>query len=147
MLSKDCISITLRWVCTAPKYKGKIDAYIWQPFRKPPPFAYVQIFVSNLEDPRNLRMLLLFQNKDSRTSFQESYAQSRDFTGGVTWSPTLDGLFAIKIAYKHALREISEFLRQASKQIIALVRPLNLTLMRPSHTDLSRYFVDFRKQR
>ena len=141
------MSITLRWVGTAPKYKGKLDTYIWQPFRKPPPFAYVKIVVSNLEDPRNLRMLLLFQEKDSRTSFQKSYAESRDFTGGVTWSPALDGLCAIIIVYRHALRETSAFLRQASKQILALVRPLNLTLMKPSDTDQSRSSADFRKQR
>ena len=130
------MSMTLRWVCTAPKYKGKLDTYLWQPFRKPPPFTYVRIFISNLEDPRNLRMLLLFQKKDSRTSFQESYAQLRDFTSDVTWYPALDGLFAIIIAYKQALKKTSEFLRQASNQIMALVRPFSLTLIKSSHTDL-----------
>ena len=70
-------------------------------------------------------------------SFQESYAQLRDFTGGVTWYPALEGLFAILAAYKQALRKSSEFLRQASNQIKALVRPYSLTLMGISHTDLS----------
>ena len=140
------MSMTLRWAYTAPKYKGKLDTCIWQPFRKPPPFAYVKIFVANLRDPRNLRMLLLFHGKDSRTSFQKRYAQSRDFTGRVTWSPALDGLLAIFAAYEQALRETSEFLRQASKQIMALVSPFNLSLMRLLDNNLSRSSADFRKQ-
>ena len=124
-------------MCTAPKYKGKLNTYITQPFRKPPPFAYVKIFVSNLEDPRNLRILLLFHEKHSRTSFQKSHAQIRDFLGLLPWSPALDGLFAIIVSYKQTLREISEFLRQASKHIMALVSPRDLTLMRPSDADPS----------
>ena len=136
------MSLTLRWACTAPKYKGKLDTYIWQPFRNPPPFAYVKIFVSNREDPRNLRILLLFQNRDSRTSFQKSYAEKQTFAGHATWSSALDGASAIIVAYKHALREMSGFLRQASKQIMALVRPLNITLTRSSDTDSSQSSAD-----
>ncbi|KAK0516506.1 hypothetical protein JMJ35_001109 [Cladonia borealis] len=120
--SKDCMSLTLRWACTVPKYKGKLATYIWQPFRKSPPFAYVTIFVSNRENPRNLRIVLLFQNRDSRTSFQKNYGESQTFGGGATWFPALDGASAIIVAYKHVLKETSEFLRQASKQIMALFR-------------------------
>ena len=119
--------MTLRWACTAPKYKGRINTYIWQPFRKSPPFAYVKIFVSNREDPRNLRILLHFHDKDSRTSFQKSYGEPQTFAGGAIWYPALDGASAIIVAYKHVLRETSGFLGQASKQIMALVRPLDLT--------------------
>ena len=134
MFSNDCMSLTLRWACTAPEYRGKVHTYIWQPFRKPPPFAYVKIFVWNREDRQKLRILLLFHKRDSRTSFQESYApiSMRHLTDGVNWSPASEGLSAIIIAYRQALRETSEFLRQASTHIMALVRPLNLTLIRRS---------------
>ena len=129
--------MTLRWMCTAPRYKRKLNTYISQPSRKPPPFTYVRIFVSNLEDPRNLRMLLLFHEKHSRMSFQKSHAQIRDFLGPLPWSPAFDGLFAIIVSYKQTLRDMSEFLMQASKQIMALVSPRDLKLIRPSDADSS----------
>ena len=128
IISKDSLSLTLRWACTAPKYKGELDTYLWQPFRRPPPFAYAKIFVSNREDPRNLRILLLFRNTDSDRSFRGSYAQTQHRGDVATWVPALDGGRAIIVAYKNALKETSGFLKQASKQIMALVRPLNLTL-------------------
>ena len=126
ILSKDCVSLTLRWACTAPKYKGKLDTYIWQPFRRPPPFAYVKIFVSNRENPRKLRVLLLFRNTDSDRSFRGSYAQTQHLGDGATWVPALDAGRAIIVVYKNALKETSGFLWQASEQIVALVRPLDL---------------------
>ena len=143
------MSLTLRWACIAPKSKGKLDTYIWQPFRKPPPFAYVKIFVSNREDPRNLRMRLLFYKRDSLTSFQQSYAPMYmpPSADGVNWSPASEGLSAIVVVYRLALRETFEFLRQASRQIMALVRQLNLTLMEGSDTDFLPSSADFRMQR
>ena len=141
------MSLTLRWARIALKYKDKHDTYIWQPFRKSPTCAYVKISVSNREDPRNLRILLLFQNKNSRTSFQESYAEPQTFSDGASWSLALDGALAITFAYKHTLRETSGFLRQTSKQIMALVRLLNFALTTLSDTDLSRASPDFRKPR
>lgn len=131
VLSQDCISLTLRWACKAPKYKGNLYTYIWQPFRRPPPFAYVKMFVSNLGNPRNFRLLLLFRNTDSDRSFRGSHAQSQHLGDGATWVPALDGGRAIIVAYKNALKETSGFLTQASEQIMALVRPLNL--MRAIH--------------
>ena len=141
------MSLTLRWGCIAPKYKGRLDTYIWRPFRKPPPCAYVKIFVSNWEDIRNLRILFLFQNKDSHASFYKKYIQPQPVVSGATWFPALDAASAIIVAYKHALGETSEFLRQASKQIIALVRSINSTSTIPADTDLSRFSVDIRKPR
>ena len=128
VLSQDCVSLTLRWPFTAPKYKGEFDTYIWQPFRRPPPFAYVKIFISNRETPRNLRILLLFQNAGSDRSFRASYAETQHLGDRATWAPALDGGRAIIVAFKNALEDTSRFLRQASEQIMALVRSLNLTL-------------------
>ena len=90
-------------------------------------------------------MLLLFQDKVSHTSFQDSFAQQRPIPPGETWFPASDAALAIIIAYENAQKETSEFLRQASKEIIALVRPLNLTLTIPSDTDLSRFSADFQQ--
>ncbi len=91
-------------------------------------------------------MLLLFQNKDSHTSFQDCYALNPLPRSG-SWFPALDGTFAIIVAHKYAQKETSEFLRQASKEIMTLVRPLNLTLTIPSDTDLSRSSADFQQKR
>lgn len=60
----------LHWQSNPPKYRGDFDTYIWQPYRKPPPFSYVRFYIIKPEVPRNLNVLLLFNDTRSLCTFR-----------------------------------------------------------------------------
>ena len=122
-ISLEPISFSLRWQSNAPKYKGDLDTYVWQRFRKPPPFIYVRIFVLNRDVPQNLRALLVFESIRSLEEFKSlhhntlpSYQLCSDRV-----LPHIALIDTFKAAYGVVLSDTIEFLKESTKQLTNLV--------------------------
>ena len=118
--------LTLRWQDTAPVYRSDLNTYVGQPFREPPPFTYVTIFMLNKGEPRNLRVLLLFQSRLSLDAIRSVFVKRCFEMISECWLPVVRVVSTVIAAFQVALYEIISFLKQVSKQIVVLVRSFGL---------------------
>ena len=114
----------LYWQSQPPGYSGDIDIYIWQPYRKPPPFNYVKLHIVDDETSRNMKMLLLFNDSRSLCAFRTLHQEltKRRDTSEI-WSPDVELVRSISAVVETMLLDMAEFLQYSSKEVTTLVRP------------------------
>ena len=113
---------TLYWQSKQSRYSG-IYTYISQPHRKPPPFNYVKLHITYNESPRNLRMILLFNDIRSLCAFRtvhQDFTKQRD--SDETWLPGTELVRSISAVYETVLLDMTEFLQFSSNEVARLVR-------------------------
>ena len=117
---------TLYWQSGSPKHSGDFDTYIWQRYRKPPPFEFVKFHITAKNRPRSLKMILLFHDKRSlgafRTQHQEHISQRLSTrVAGEAWSPAAELVTSTSALFRLVLSEMVQFLRSCSKEVTRLV--------------------------
>ncbi len=113
---------TLYWQSKSPKYNGDFDIYIWQPYRKPPPFDYVKVHIVNKETTRNLKMLLLFNEARSLWAFRSRHQQcTPQRAADEAWPPSTELVTSISAVLETIISDMVEFLQCCSKEVTRLV--------------------------
>lgn len=113
---------TLYWQSKAPRYSGDLDTYIWQPYRKPPPFTFVKLHIVNTETPQNLRMILLFKETRSLCDFRNRHQSiARQQVATEAWSSVTELARSILAVFETILSDMVDFLQCTSKEITRLV--------------------------
>ncbi|KAF6227877.1 hypothetical protein HO133_007605 [Letharia lupina] len=112
---------TLYWQSKAPRYSGDLDTYIWQPYRKPPPFTFVKLHIVNTETPQNLRMILLFKETRSLCDFRNRHQSvARQQVATEAWSSVTELARSILAVCETILSDMVDFLQCTSKEITRL---------------------------
>ncbi len=113
---------TLYWQSKSPKYSGDFDIYIWQPYRKPPPFDYVKVHIVNKETTRNLKMLLLFNEARSLCAFRSRHQECTPHRAAdEAWSTSTELVRSISAVLETIISDMVEFLQCCSKEVTRLV--------------------------
>ena len=121
-LTSEPLDFSLRWQHRAPEYRGDLDTYIWQNFRKPPSAVYVKIFILNRGEPQNMRVLLQFKNNRILNSFRSRHkALPRPAVSSNLDLPAVELLDTFGIAYNVVLSDMINFLNELSEQTSKLV--------------------------
>ncbi|KAL2046149.1 hypothetical protein N7G274_001596 [Stereocaulon virgatum] len=110
------IDLTICWQCLVPRFKSDLDTYLRQPFRTPPTFHYVKIYVLNLGAPRNLRACLLFDDPRSLDSFRQNMTNSSNMVSE-SWHSSHRLIHAILTAKSTALSDMMYFLQEANREV------------------------------
>ena len=113
---------TLYWQSKALRYSGDLDTYIWQPYRKPPPFTFVKLHIVNTETPQKLRMILLFNETRSLCDFRNRHQSvAGQQVATEAWSSVTELARSILAVYETILSDMVDFLQCTSKEITRLV--------------------------
>ena len=113
-------NFVLYWQSQTPS--GDFDTYIWQPYRKPPPFSYVKFHIINTESPRNLKMILLFNDTRSLCAFRTRHQElTRQRVPDEAWSPITELIRSISAISTTMLSDTVGFMQCCSKEVNRLV--------------------------
>ena len=124
-INPETSEFVLRWQSDVPKYSGDLDTYIWQRFRRPPSFAWIRIVIIDIDNLRNLRLLLLYKKSRSLEGFCSKIEAGKVYDGTSNpWTPTIAMMDTLSITFGVFLSDMIVFLREASKQISEMVRIL-----------------------
>lgn len=116
-------SATLYWQSKGPEFKKDLDTYIWQPYRKPPPFNYVKFYFFKNETLQNCRMILRFNDACSLCAFRSLHQEhTKQRVAGESWSPVSELVMSISALFQMIVSDTNEFLRCCSREITRLVR-------------------------
>ena len=122
------LKLTICWQPLAPRFGSDLDTYLRQPFRRPPSFHYVKMYIFNLDTPRNVRAFLLFDDTTSLASFRQNVGrQNIEHASSITresWHSTKELLYSVESACAIALSAMAQFIQEANHVVFTLVRQL-----------------------
>ena len=111
---------SMLWQFQSPDFSSDIDTYIWQPYRKPPPYSFVKIYILKNTSTDELCAFFLFDSIQSLQGFRFSCKLHESLFSGVNHVSFRLARY-LYAAHQMILSNMIHFLDKTVKTLTAIV--------------------------